>query len=145
MSQKHRIAIAISVIKTKPKDLSIDAYLTQLQRKIKDMDFDPNETVCSDDFNFDDDVFGDQNKSEAPVTSNNGNEIDYKSNIPVNDVVEDLQGSQDSQTILNNYTFGDDGSHEVNVRTVSLENLLNLHKVATDLRNIQERYYYYYY
>lgn len=80
------------------------------------MDFDPNETVCSDDFNFDDDVFADQKKSETFVTSNNGNEIDYKSNIPVNDVVEDLQGSQDSQTILNNYTFGDDGSHEINVR-----------------------------
>ncbi|XP_073966314.1 uncharacterized protein [Choristoneura fumiferana] len=145
ISQKYRIAIAISVIKTKPKDLSIDEYLTQLQRKIKDMEFDPNETVCSDDFKFDDDELADQNNLETPINSNNGNEFDFKSNKPViNYSVKDFQSSQKSQTILNNYVFGDDGIHDEKLHKDNLENglenPLNLYKAATDLRNAQEHY-----
>ncbi|XP_063630845.1 probable cyclin-dependent serine/threonine-protein kinase DDB_G0292550 [Cydia splendana] len=104
ISQKYRLAVAILVIKTKPENLSNEEYLIQLQNKIRDMETDPNETVCSEDFNFDDDDIWNEKQHDTQMHCTE-TDIVNENRVDCSVVGNDSQGSQ---TILNDSVFNND-------------------------------------
>ncbi|KAL4711058.1 hypothetical protein ACJJTC_015234 [Scirpophaga incertulas] len=54
--QKYRLAVALAVLKDKPSDLSVEKYIELLRRKVNDKNDNLEETICSDDFQIDDNI-----------------------------------------------------------------------------------------
>ncbi|XP_075989912.1 uncharacterized protein LOC142985561 isoform X2 [Anticarsia gemmatalis] len=53
--QKHRLCVALAIINTKPGNLTSNQYIEQLKSNMADNMEDDDVTICSDDFEMDDD------------------------------------------------------------------------------------------
>ncbi|RVE42345.1 hypothetical protein evm_013019 [Chilo suppressalis] len=84
--EKHRVAVALAVLKEKPENVTIENYLQELRDKINtNVDEDIDVTVCSDDFNLDDDSINGNNKSETLCGTNTSEHV--YNNFIINDTV----------------------------------------------------------
>lgn len=71
MCQKYRVAVAVAMLKSKPKELTVNQYMDKLKDKLNEkMDIDVI-SINSDDFNFDEEVFNEFNENDISTNENN--------------------------------------------------------------------------
>lgn len=126
IAQKHRLAITIAILNTKPENLSIEEYINQIKLNIDEkMVDDLNISVCSDDFMIDNtDDFNDNNyqsyMNQNRLLYNPNDTTNIDKNIHHNDETEFAAEINDTRTLgIGNVR------HENNVHTNEIEILVN--------------------
>ncbi|CAH2230584.1 jg19027 [Pararge aegeria aegeria] len=122
MIQKHVLAIALAVIKSKPANIAYETYIDHIRNRIIQTDMESNLdiTICEEDFNISDDCVHD----DSQMISNDQSMV----------MNEQINESHDSVTILQNFNLNaldDLGEKEKDDANSLLD-------VMTELDNIEE-------
>nr|XP_034838789.1 uncharacterized protein LOC117994922 [Maniola hyperantus] len=126
MIQKHQLAIALAIIKTKPAEISYEAFIDSIKNKINQRNMDSNLdiTICEEDFNISDDF--------TQCDDQMMNDDDQMLNDDHNMIGDELNKSHDSVNILNNFALAD-----LNDPSKENDDLESLLEFMTEMTNFE--------